>query len=553
MKKLFSVFQTSGILLLFSLVFSSACQPAQSPASPTPFPTLPPPAKSTPTGTILFSLPTPTASQTATAQPTASEVPIPLSQEGPWLVYTGQVSDSQGGVVNGQIMVNQDGTGKVPIPFDCYPGDTRESPSNRLITFSDPLYRTIYLFDPTQVTWALVHRTWPGCGSEYTGDDEKGLLATKARGVDGDVPELLIYELPGGKIRDRFPILFKCPEDDQACDTSNVEWGNFEMAWSPSGRYLAFAATLENQPSEFGPSSDLYLYDVRTGKIIRLTSGPDSVAQIWWSLDGKWIIMGELHESNYPFTTSVWAVSAASGEMRKLYSIDRYPQGILGWLDNSRFIVYSGTSLYDATDLPAYNLEVVDIDTGELTSLFEGSFFGAALDREDETVAVSVYLTELRAGYEAGQGIYLFSTSNTTPRYVGSDELQSNWNDELKLFITHKPCESDPKGIVAFDVNGKLQCLHSSLPDSYPSPDGKWQVSIETGVWLETNGKQPVQILEGKATQVIWRLDSAGFFLLAEGTPGSEQNLYYVSLPKATLNLINRYVYGPVEYQWLEK
>ncbi|HET9911769.1 MAG TPA: hypothetical protein VFQ13_07765 [Anaerolineales bacterium] len=552
MKKLFSIFQTSRILLLFSLVFSSACQPAQAPASPTPFPTLPP-AKSTPTGTILFSLPTPTASPTATAQPTASEVPIPLSQEGPWLVYTGQVHDSQGAIVNGQIMVNQDGTGRTPIPFDCYPGDTREGPSNRLITFSNPLYRTIYLFDPTRGTWALVHRTWPGCGSEYTGDNENGLLATMVRGEGEDIPELLIYELPGGKIRDRFPILFKCPEGDQACDTSNVEWWNFEMAWSPSGRYLAFAATLENQPSEFGPSSDLYLYDVRTGKIIRLTSGPDSVAQIWWSPDGKWIIMGELHESNYPFTTSVWAVSAAGGEMRKLYSIDRYPQGILGWLDNSRFIVYSGTSLYDATDLPAYNLEVVDIDTGELTSLFKGSFFGAALDREDETVAVAVYLTELRPGYEAGQGIYLFSTSNTTPRYVGSDELQSNWNDELKLFVTHKPCESDPEGTVAFDVNGKLQCLHSSLPDNYPSPDGKWQVSIETGVWLETNGKQPVQILEGKATQVIWRLDSAGFFLLAEGTPGSEQNLYYVSLPEASLNLINRYVYGPVEYQWLEK
>jgi hypothetical protein len=542
MKKLFFMFQTSGALLLFSLIFSSACQPAQAPASPTPFPTLPP-SKPTSTDTILFSLPTPTASSTATAQPTATNIPVPLSSEGPWLVYTGKVHGHQGEVYNGQIIVNQDGTGRTEITSTCNHENIQESPFNHLVAFSD----TIYLFDPTNVTWTLAHRNWPDCSSEYTGDNEKGLLAVMARGIEKDIPELLIYELPGGKIRDRFPILFKCPEDDQACDISNVEWWGFEMAWSPSGRYLAFAATLENQPSEFGPSSDLYLYDARTGKVIRLTSGPDSVAQIWWSPDGKWIIMVELHESNYPFTTSVWAVSAGNNEMRKLYSIDRYPQGILGWLDNSRFIVYSGTSLYDASDLPAYNLDIVDIDTGELTSLFEGSFFSAELDRDDETVAVYVYLTELREGYEEGQGVYLFSTSNTKPRYMGSGEFQPDWNEELKLFVTDEPCENDPKGTVAFDARGKFQCSYSSLPDSYPAPDGKWQVSIEGGVWLETDGKQSVQVFEGNAVQVIWRPDSAGFFLLAE------QNLYYVSLPEATLTLVDQYVYGPMAYQWLEK
>jgi hypothetical protein len=529
------------VFSLLLLILGSACQPAPLPSSLTPFPTSPP-LKLTPTETILFSLPTPTLSPAATVQPTATQIPVPLSKEGPWLVYNGHVTDNQGFVYSGQLMVNQDGTGKTQIPPDCNPDNIRESPSIRLITFSD----TVYLFDPANLTWTLVHRNWPACGSKYTGDNEKGLLADMARGREEDIPELLIYELPGGKVRDRFPILFKCPASDPACDTSNIEWWNFEMAWSPSGRYLAFAATLENQPSEFGPSSDLYLYDARTGKVIRLTSGPDSVAQIWWSPDGKWIIMGELHESSYPFTTSVWAVSAGSNEIRKLYSIDGYPQGILGWLDNNRFIVYSGTSLYDATDLPAYNLDIVNINTGELTSLFEGSFFSAELDRDDETVAVYVYLTELRQGYEEGQGIYLFSTSNTKPRYVGSGEFQPSWNEELKLFVTDEPCENDPKGTVAFDARGKFQCIHPSLPNNYISPDGKWQVSIEEGVWLKAEGNQPVQITPGDATQVIWRPDSMGFFFI------EKQALYYVSLTQVTPRMIDQNVNGDLlSYQWV--
>ncbi|RPI92931.1 MAG: hypothetical protein EHM40_11470 [Chloroflexi bacterium] len=533
----------SRALTLFLLMFSSACQPAPAPASPTPFPTLPP-IKPTSTDTILFSLLTATATSAATAQPTVTNTPAPLSSEGPWLVYSGQVHGDQGIVYYGQLIVNQDGTGKTQITPDCNPDNIQESPSNRLITFSD----TIYLFDPAHLTWTLVYRTWPSCYSDYTGDNERGLLAVINSGIEEDIPELFIYELPGGKIRDRLPVLFKCPDEDKSCYTGYLDWWSFEMAWSPNGRYLTFSAVLENQTSDFGPSSDLYMYDTQTRKVLRLTSGPDSVAQIWWSPDGKWIIMGELHESSYPFTTSVWAVSASNNEMRKLYSLeDGYPQGILGWLDNRRFIVYNGTSLYDPLDLPAGNLNIVDIDTGELTSLFEGSFFSADLDKDDETVAVYVYITEPREGYEV-QGIYLISTSNLKPRYMGSGEFQPEWDNKLKLFVTDEPCENDPKGKRAFDYKGEWQCIHSSLPDHYPSPDGKWQVSIQQGTWLEGDGKQPVQIFEGNAVQVIWRPDSAGFFLLAD------QNLYYVSLPQVTLTVIDRYMSeNPIHYQWFEK
>jgi len=291
------------------------------------------------------------------------------------------------------------------------------------------------------------------------------------------------------------------------------------------------------------------MYDAETGNVLRLTSGPDSVSQIWWSPDGKWIIMGELHESNYPFTTSVWAVSAADNEMRQLYSlVDGHPQSILGWLDDRRFIVFGGTSLYDASDLPAHNLDIIDIDSGEITSLFRGSFFTAYLAANPGILTLGVYDTE-QEGYQ-GDGTYLVSVSNPTPRLIGHDLYEAYWDDQLALLVTNKSCEdapTDPTGRLALDVEGERQCIHSSLPDSYPSPDGQWQVSIQEGTWLSANGNQPVQIMEENAVQVIWRPDSQGFFLV------ENQILYYVSLPQVIIVVVDEDVReNSIIYQWLE-
>jgi hypothetical protein len=85
------------------------------------------------------------------------------------------------------------------------------------------------------------------------------------------------------------------------------------------------------------------------------------------------------------------------------------------------------------------------------------------------------------------------------------------------------------------------------LPDRYPSPNGRWQVSIQDGTWLRANDQQPVQIMQGNAVQVIWRPDSEGFFFVAD------QTLYYVSLPQATPVVIDAHVRGnSISYQWLD-
>jgi len=60
----------------------------------------------------------------------------------------------------------------------------------------------------------------------------------------------------------------------------------------------------------------------------------------------------------------------------------------VGWVDNQRLIVFDGTGLFDALDLRAEDLRLVDIRSGEVTTLFAGPFYDASIDRTGQTLAV---------------------------------------------------------------------------------------------------------------------------------------------------------------------
>ena len=75
------------------------------------------------------------------------------------------------------------------------------------------------------------------------------------------------------------------------------------IAWSPDGRYLAFGGQMD------GLSSDLYVYDVQTSSIQRLSSGDQELQWIDWSPDGKWILHGSLFAVGAGMTYDVYAAT----------------------------------------------------------------------------------------------------------------------------------------------------------------------------------------------------------------------------------------------------
>ena len=357
------------------------------------------PTPQTPTETPL---PTNTPSKTATASktpvpskppaPTSTPTPnIPLSADGPWLVYlrnelaihfaAGMSPEDEEFVI-----INQDGSAKKVItPFECNLTDfliNEEGAANYMV---DMDWSSIYLFRPEQASGSLVHRIglmeYNVCGTTFSRQEKGGLLADIYRPENGASPELIVYELPAGTVRARQPLI-QCPEEEKGCQ------GNRQLiddigrpVWSPNGRYLAFTAVRNSI------SSDLYVLDSRDGSLRQLTSGPDWIGGIRWSPDGSQILMEEIvmpweneqdRQENFyrsgVIPSSLWSVSVSDNQLRRLYSIEEgggccvyegyYHLNSPQWLDDKRFLIHEGAT--GNMDLPpARNLRLVDTGSGE--------------------------------------------------------------------------------------------------------------------------------------------------------------------------------------------
>lgn len=478
----------------------------------------------------------------------------PLSAEGPWLVYLHN-SPRLGyadvmPVAAEFIIMNQDGSGRTSITApECY---------NKVSTFlmdsgssanymADMGWDEIYIFRPSQATGMLVYRPfwYSVCNTFFRGDEKGGLLASFYQAASDVSPELILYELPSGKIRERFPLV-RCSKDTDVCEKFRSNWPEMmsqQPQWSPNGRYLAFVAVLD------ASSSDLFVYDAQTGNLRRLTNSPDWVGPIEWSPDGTQIVMQELlNDFDFFFDphakppSSVWSVSVSTNEIKLLYPTgDAYTeQNILQWLDDRHFFAYEGF-LINADQ--ARNLRFVDMEARTDRILFDGAFVMISFDPIHETFALYALHTE-----KYPNGIYLISVKNGSIRPLEDapfDLVFPDWDESTGLFVSESTCEKDPYSFQAFDYQGNFKCVPKPTPTpeplesaSYTAPNGKWNVSTENGLWIESEGKPAVPVSQETASDVLWCLDSSCFFFSAL-QQNQQWDLYHVSLPDLTVKLVD--------------
>ena len=489
-----------------------------------------------------------------TSEPTSS-----LSAAGPWLLYVHN-SPSPGmpgsdAVPPEFILLNPDGSGRTPIPltYDYDQVSTFLMEGENSENYISQYGSGLYLLRPSEAIGTMVYPTYR---TFYNGDEKGGLLATFYRFAEDAAPELIIFELPSGTIRDRFPLV-RCGENANVCKTFRSNWGQMmgqAPRWSPNGRYLAFAAVMD------AATSDLFVYDAQDGSLRRLTSGPDWVGPIEWSPDGTRIIMQELLNDDEFFfdpsskpPSSVWSVSVRDNEIKLLYPTEGAytQQTIMQWLDDHRFVAYEGF-LVNADQ--ARNLRLVDLQAGTNRILFANVFGSASFDPIHETIAVYGFATE-----NSQQGTYMISIKNSTIRRLeGSESLSfPEWDETTGLFLATENCQNDPNGFQAFDYQGTAKCVPALTPTpaplepaQYPAPNGRLSLSVKEGLWLETEGKAATQITPQVASDVIWCPDSNCFFF---SVPQADQQwtLYRVSLPDLTIKMVDEGIQSTGSYQWL--
>lgn len=338
-----------------------ACRPL--PAAPTAVA----PAEPTATDATLATLaPEPTATTVASPEPTvtpapatappadASPTPGALAAAGPYLAFfVGAQADTELRVVNA------DGSGGATIPLpDGY------APAQAL-ALADSVAADRGLL-------VLHHRS----------DDERGGLTALNLGVLDALTGVLVHEVPllspafPQDLRALYDARVKGQFDDFAGFESGFAYGLTSFAWSPNGRYLAFAGQMD------GPSSDLYVLDVETGQRRRLTDGIEQIVDIQWSPDGRRILNGSSNEFGEGMLINFYS---ADLETDGNVAVGSGAAGFAQWVDADTVAVNGQTN----GNFTAFDLTFGDAVTGQIVTVWAGGFRSWSLDADLKTAQIA--------------------------------------------------------------------------------------------------------------------------------------------------------------------
>ena len=453
-----------------ALIILASCTPSQS--------TIPTTVHSTQT---LVSTNTPLP-PTDTPQPssTSSVTTIPLAANGPWGVVK---------TANGIWAFNADGENLRQMTQDKIIGDLAISPSGGKVA---------YLAD--------------------TNPDDPNLEKISLR----------LLSLPDGTIQtisDVMPSLasmvIPTPESASGSPTPDlgVVRGNTYSAlsggdWSPDGQGLAFVSGHD------GLFTNVYVYDLRTGKITRMTDRPHYEYMVKWSPTGEYIFFAEVYNFGAGAGVSggsAWVMRADRPESAPVWGIpasDITPGvGIINWISPD-------TLLLEFTEQPCGidQLSHVDVVTGKTQTLWQAAEGGDCVEHimldpvSGEMLLnqpiINQPLTELH--------IVLFASNGVKLKDVNTGDLR-----------TYLLRGSYP---VNLNLVGSAAAVSASLPETLipiQSPDGNlwawlpwptWPLTKGDGLWIGNAGQPPRQISSATVESFSWSPDGKTIFFYASGS-----------------------------------
>ncbi len=300
------------------------------------------------------------------------------------------------------------------------------------------------------------------------------------------------------------------------------------LAWSPDGSYLAFAGQMD------GLSSDLYVYNMGTESIRRLSSGNQQIQTLHWSPDGKWILYSGANKIEMDMKFDIYAASVDGVSVKHL-STTTSP-GFPMWIDSDVYIEHDRDNENVLGEFVGdFGFRWVEISTGQIRKIWDGpiSDYGANAEKKKFIFITHLFSHSPSLNLELEPdfvpGIYLMDldTFSVVSVKVPADfDFQGSYfidefNLNENLFIVtsydgiNKPyLLSDTGDLTVLDIGGVRKVVSS--------PDSKMWIAIKdkaVDIYSTDNtliNTIPLPFKDASTAFFDWRLDSTGLFVVHE-------------------------------------
>ncbi|MBN1313354.1 MAG: hypothetical protein JXB30_18250 [Anaerolineae bacterium] len=472
-------------------------------------------ASRTPTTTLTPTAPAATATRAPRPTTTPTMAPsatpdVPLYDDGAWLLFQGWDPDSD--EVDSHLWaVNWDGTGLTDLLPDFFVWQYEVQP--------------IVDGSPGRYVAAITSYGWSA-----------QFMFTLAHLPDGKVVANIPLTNPQTELVD-YPT-----EDDadyrdywrRAAPSMSIS-DLRSLAWSPDGTRIAFSGAQD------GTQTDVYVLSLTDGSVSRLTwdQHQHHASNLLWSSDGQYVAYDGVSSAlgTYPRyrVDGIWVVRADGSGTWQVASEDEWPTDSewsnrpqkQEWTSNHTIAAYALNTAHDSPD----TLREIDVETGRSSTIFDGSYCGAAFSPE--------------------QGVWLVS-NDTMDAYLIKDGVTNKveplsfywpiWSADLNAFVTKQ-------GLV--NTDGKQTTL--DLPWGLPlvSPDGAYWAYPD--LWIGEIGKQPRQISDARFGVLQWSSNSRSVLVSKEWVSDDKaRGLQYVAIaPDFELRPISQYVASRYIGPWM--
>ncbi|MEW5871558.1 MAG: hypothetical protein AB1894_19950 [Chloroflexota bacterium] len=292
------------------------------------------------------------------------------------------------------------------------------------------------------------------------------------------------------------------------------------LAWSPDGSSLAFAGQMD------GPSSDLYIYEVETGQIRRLTDDLQILYGISWSPDGKWLMIVNMLPDNYTVKT-LHRIRANGNLVSNPAALEKgaFWAGV-EWIAPNLYLVSGAPDGGELFGLRSWNVE-----TGQRKDIWTSTYFGFAIDPERQLIAISGEPRD-DIEWDSQEYAFYFATYDGRKQKISDDIF---WEIVFRGGLASNFIGLDGKYIVTIALDGTLANMGIGPNKQISvSPNRQWFLLYGGEARLYSATDQPVRTFgDLKISGALWWRDSSGLVV----TTGRE--LYTITVPDGVPVLID--------------